>query len=72
MLRAYGLEIPQNLGEACDPSRTALIVYDMQVGVLRQLKHAAAVTAKVAQVLTSARDAGVRVFSCATCRFPRS
>src|SRR6267154_2377932 len=62
MLRAYGLEIPQNLGEACDPSRTALIVYDMQVGVLGQLKHAAAVTAKVAQVLTSARDAGVRVF----------
>ena len=62
MLRAYGLEIPQNLAEACDPSRTALIVYDMQVGVLRQLKHAAAVTAKVAQVLSAARDAGMRVF----------
>src|SRR6267143_3682194 len=62
MLRAYGLEIPQNLGEVCDPSRTALIVYDMQVGVLRPLKHAAAVTAKVAQVLSAARDAGMRVF----------
>ena len=62
MLHAYGLEIPQDLGEVCDPSRTALIVYDMQVGVLRQLKHAAAVTAKVAQVLSAARDAGMRVF----------
>src|SRR5262249_32364787 len=62
MERAYGLEIPDNLEEACRPQRTALVVYDMQVGILRQLRDAAAVTAKVVQVLQAARAAGLRVF----------
>lgn len=61
MRRAYGLEIPEGLEEACAPSRTALVVYDMQVGILRQLKDGPAIAAKVAQVLGAARDAGVRV-----------
>jgi biuret amidohydrolase len=60
--RAYGLEVPQNLKEACDPRRLALIVYDMQVGILRQIQGGDAVTAKVAEVLRVAREAGVRVF----------
>jgi nicotinamidase-related amidase len=62
MIRAYRLEIPQTLEEACAPSRTALVVYDMQVGILRQLKDGAMITAKVAEVLRAAREAGVRVF----------
>jgi biuret amidohydrolase len=62
MIRTNRVEIPQTLEEACDPSRTALIVYDMQVGILRQLKDGAAVTAKVVQVLHAAREAGIRVF----------
>jgi hypothetical protein len=37
--KAYGLEIPQSLEEACDPTRTALLVYDMQVGIIGQLKN---------------------------------
>lgn len=61
MLRAYGLDIPQRLEEACDPARFALIVYDMQVGIVRQLRNGAAVLAKVLDVLDTARDAGVRV-----------
>jgi nicotinamidase-related amidase len=60
--RAYGLEVPQNLKEACDPRRLALIVYDMQVGILRQIQGGDAVTAKVAEVLRVARMAGLRVF----------
>jgi hypothetical protein len=48
--RAYGLEVPQNLKEACDPRRLALIVYDMQVGILRQVQGGDAVTANVAKV----------------------
>jgi len=59
---AYGLEVPQNLKEACDPRRIALVVYDMQVGILRQIQGGEAVTAKVAAVLRVARDAGMRVF----------
>src|SRR5438105_9307348 len=62
MIRTNRVEIPQTLEEACDPSRTALIVYDMQVGILRQLKDGASITAKVVQVLRAAREAGVRVF----------
>jgi biuret amidohydrolase len=61
MERAYGLEIPQTLEEACDPAKLALIVYDMQVGILRQLGNVAEFVAKVLKVLDAARDAGVRV-----------
>jgi len=62
MERAYGLDIPQTLEETLTPQRTALIVYDIQVGILRQLPHAQEVVATVQRVLTSARNAGMRVF----------
>ena len=62
MEKAYGLEIPASLEEACHPQRTALVVYDMQVGILRQLRDGAEVTAKVVQVLQATRKAGFRVF----------
>jgi nicotinamidase-related amidase len=58
---AYGLDIPLTLEDACDPSRLALVVYDMQVGVVRQIETADEVTARVLEVLESAREAGVRV-----------
>jgi nicotinamidase-related amidase len=59
---AYGLEIPQSLEEACNPDRLALIVYDMQAGILRQLKDGPEVLSQVVKVLRAAREAGVRVF----------
>jgi biuret amidohydrolase len=62
MQHTYGLHIPRTLEEACVPSRTALIVYDMQVGILRQIAGAAAVTDAVSRLLQSARESGVRVF----------
>ena len=61
MLHAYGLEIPRTLEEICDPARCALVVYDMQVGILRQIKDGADVTARVVRVVQAARDAGMRV-----------
>jgi biuret amidohydrolase len=60
--KAFGLEIPETLEEACDPRKLALLVYDMQVGILRQLPNGAAVVERVVQTLDAARDAGVRVF----------
>ena len=60
--KAFGLEIPESLAEACDPRRAALVVYDMQLGIMRQMKNGAAITAKVASVLEAARGAGLRVF----------
>ncbi len=58
----FGLSIPETLEEVCDPRRVALLVYDMQVGILNQIKNADAVTRQVLKVLTAARSAGVRVF----------
>jgi biuret amidohydrolase len=71
MQRAYGLEVPETLEEACAPSRTALVVYDMQVGILRQLATAESVTSRVLEVLGAAREAGVRVFFIRYMSLPR-
>jgi biuret amidohydrolase len=62
MKSVYGLSIPQTLEDVCDPNRIALLVYDMQVGILSQIKNGDEVTRQVLKVLTAARDAGVRVF----------
>lgn len=62
MKTAYGLEIPDGLPELVDPKRCALIVYDMQVGVIRQIKDGSAISARVKQVLTACRAAGMRIF----------
>jgi biuret amidohydrolase len=62
MKTADGLSIPQTLEEVCDPQRVALIVYDMQIGILSQIKNADEITRQVLKVLSAARDVGVRVF----------
>ena len=61
MERAYGLEIPESLEDAVDPRRLALVVYDMQVGILRQIERAQKVTENAVKVVEAARSAGVRV-----------
>jgi nicotinamidase-related amidase len=62
MQRAFGLNIPQTLEDVCDPTRLALVVYDMQVGIINQIKNGPEITGKVLQVLQGARQAGIRVF----------
>ena len=62
MKNIFGLNIPQTLEEVCDPHRIALVVYDMQVGILSQIKNADQITRQVLKVLTAARDTGLRVF----------
>jgi len=62
MEKAFELEIPESLEDACNPARMALVVYDMQVGILRQLGRGVEVTAKVVEVLRCARTSGLRVF----------
>ncbi len=62
MKSAFGLSIPQTLEEVCEPQRIALLVYDMQVGILSQIKNGDQITRQVLKVLTAAREAGVRVF----------
>jgi nicotinamidase-related amidase len=62
MQRAFGLSIPQTLEDVCNPARLALIVYDMQVGIVNQIENGHQITERVVQVLDAARAAGIRVF----------
>lgn len=62
MQHIFGLDVPQTLEEACDPHATALLVYDMQVGVLGQLPNAPQIIPQVVRVLEAARAASLRVF----------
>jgi nicotinamidase-related amidase len=62
MQSANGLSIPETLAEAAHPDATALVVYDMQVGILRQLKHGQDVLTRVLALLEHARAAGLRIF----------
>jgi biuret amidohydrolase len=59
----FGEDIPRTLEEACDPATMAVIVYDMQVGVLRQLPDGGAeAVQRVSRVLAAARGGGYPVF----------
>jgi biuret amidohydrolase len=55
-----GLEIPETLEDALEPRTLALLVYDMQVGVLAQIDDADRVLRNVLRLLEAARGAGVR------------
>lgn len=61
MQQAYGLDIPQTLDDICDPTRLALVVYDMQIGIVKQIENGQEIADRVLQVLAAARRAGIRV-----------
>jgi biuret amidohydrolase len=62
MEKVFGLEIPESLEDACELNRTALLVYDMQVGIFSQLHNGDEIKARVVEVLQAARSVGLRVF----------
>ncbi len=49
------------LADACRPDRLALLVYDMQEGIMGQIAERERVVAAVGEVLAIARGAGIRV-----------
>ena len=61
MQRAFGLDIPQTLDDVCDPTVLALVVYDMQAGILNQIANGRQITERVIQVLDAARKAKIRI-----------
>jgi nicotinamidase-related amidase len=71
MERVEDLEIPQTLEDACRPQHLALLVYDMQVGILGQIEDGKAVTRKVREVLEAARASGVRTVFARHVTMPR-
>jgi len=62
MKQAFEIEIPRTLEDVCNARHLALLVYDMQVGIKRQVKEGKVITAKIREILEAARIAKVRVF----------
>jgi nicotinamidase-related amidase len=60
MDRFNGLDIPESLADALEPAALALVVYDMQAGIVGQVAGGERVLANVLRVLEAARGAGVR------------
>lgn len=57
-----GIKVPGSLDEIIDPRHTAFIVYDMQVGVVKQIPNGPEIKSTVSRVLAAARAAGMRTF----------
>jgi biuret amidohydrolase len=57
-----GIKIPRSLEEIITSENTALIVYDMQAGITRQISNGQEITLRVGRVIAAARAAGVRTF----------
>jgi nicotinamidase-related amidase len=71
MQRAFGLDIPLTLNDVCDPKRLALIIYDMQVGIISQIENGSQVVQKVVQLVDAARAAGIRILFTRHMSLPR-
>jgi len=56
------IKIPGSLEEIVTPQNTALIVYDMQVGIVHQIKNGPEIIQNVTRLVSAARSSGVRIF----------
>jgi nicotinamidase-related amidase len=61
MKHGYGLTIPETLDDVIDRGRTALIVYDMQVGIVPQIPDGGEIVRRVSVLLAAARENGYPV-----------
>src|SRR5215470_17498641 len=61
MKTIYGLEIAASLEDICNRQSMAMLVYDMQAGIISQIADGQQIIAKVKEALDAARAAGVRV-----------
>jgi nicotinamidase-related amidase len=62
MRHAFGLNIPGTVPEACDPARMALLIYDMQIGIVRQIPEGERIVRACVRLRDAARAGGFRVF----------
>jgi nicotinamidase-related amidase len=61
MKKARDLPLPLRIADICNAEHTALLVYDMQIGIQSQIKDGSTITGACAIVLAAARQAGMRV-----------
>jgi nicotinamidase-related amidase len=71
MDRAFGMPIPRTLEDICNPTDMALLVYDAQVGIMRQIRNGPAIVARIHDALVCARAAGMRTFFTRHMSLPR-
>jgi nicotinamidase-related amidase len=71
MHEAFGLTIPRTLEDVCNSREMALVVYDMQVGIVHQVADGASVVDRVKEVLELARSSGMRIFFTRHMSLPR-
>ncbi|WP_394835786.1 cysteine hydrolase [Pendulispora rubella] len=71
MHEAFGLSIPHSLDDVCNPREMALLVYDMQVGIVRQVKNSKEILSGVGEVLEAARQVNMRIFYTRHLSLPR-
>jgi len=62
MQEVLGITIPKSLEEVISPANTALIVYDMQAGITKQIANGQEIIGRVAKLLDAARLVGIRTF----------
>lgn len=62
---------PTDLADWLSPERAALLVYDMQVGICRQVE-AGEIIVRVSQVVAAARKAGLRIAWCRHQSLPKA
>jgi nicotinamidase-related amidase len=60
--QAFGISVPEGLRELCAPDRCALIVYDMQAGIVPQISDGKDIVTRCVALLAAARSTGIRVF----------
>jgi biuret amidohydrolase len=62
MLKFRGFTVPRTLEEIVSPDNTALLIYDMQAGITRQIANSHEIIARVRSILEAARRIGMRTF----------
>ena len=72
MKKYFGLEIPTSIEELFVDGRLALLIYDMQAGIVSQIEDADLIVDRVRQVLAAARKAQMRIFFTRHMSCPRS
>jgi nicotinamidase-related amidase len=71
MKQAHGIPIPRTLDDVCTSGRLALLIYDVQVGIVRQVPAAGEIVGRVSQVLDAAREVGMRTIFTRHMSLPR-
>ena len=61
MLIHNGVAVPSTIADLCRPDRMALLVYDMQVGVLRQVPDSRVLLPAAIRAIAAARRGGMRI-----------